>query len=202
MQNLVTFVGGLVVAFVNGWKMSLVVLSCIPLLVFAAVVQTKFIMSSSSKVGGTAALGCLPSSFARLASLRTLSRVVVWTCRGSRSGCTWFKAGSRLSFASQESSLLCRMLGGQGGALTLSAATPLAYRRAVQEDETFAQANQTASEAFTNIRTIAAFGMEGQASAARQASQPPPAPPPLPHLRNEQPQAWSTCSLALIQSHV
>lgn len=35
----------------------------------------------------------------------------------------------------------------------------------MQEDETFAQANQTASEAFTNIRTIAAFGMEGQVRA-------------------------------------
>eukprot|EP00887_Chlorella_sp_A99_P002677 scaffold6.g2677.t1 len=34
-----------------------------------------------------------------------------------------------------------------------------------KEAETFADANQTASEAFTNIRTIAAFGMEGQVSA-------------------------------------
>ena len=38
----------------------------------------------------------------------------------------------------------------------------VATHRPAQEDETFAQANQTASEAFTNIRTIAAFGMEGQ----------------------------------------
>ncbi|KAL4457545.1 hypothetical protein ABPG75_012410 [Micractinium tetrahymenae] len=80
-QNLVTFIGGLVVAFINGWKMSLVVLSCIPLIMFAAVAQTKVIMQTSSK-----------------------------------------------------------------------------------EDESFAQANQTASEAFTNIRTIAAFGMERQVS--------------------------------------
>ena len=34
----------------------------------------------------------------------------------------------------------------------------------LQEDETFAQANQTAAEAICNIRTIAAFGMEGQVS--------------------------------------
>ncbi len=38
----------------------------------------------------------------------------------------------------------------------------VACHHPAQEDETFAQANQTASEAFTNIRTIAAFGMEGQ----------------------------------------
>lgn len=36
---------------------------------------------------------------------------------------------------------------------------------ASKEEESFAQANQTASEAFTNIRTIAAFGMEGQVRA-------------------------------------
>ena len=35
-----------------------------------------------------------------------------------------------------------------------------------QEDEDFAQANQTASESFGNIRTIAAFGMEGQVGGA------------------------------------
>ena len=33
---------------------------------------------------------------------------------------------------------------------------------ALQEDESFAQANQTASESLSNMRTIAAFGMEEQ----------------------------------------
>ena len=39
---------------------------------------------------------------------------------------------------------------------------PACLPACLQEDEDFAQANQTASEAFGNIRTIAAFGMEGQ----------------------------------------
>lgn len=39
-----------------------------------------------------------------------------------------------------------------------------------QEDDTFAQANQTASEALTNIKTIAAFGMEGQVRCCSRAA--------------------------------
>ena len=39
VQNLVTLFGGIVIAFINGWKMTLVVLSCIPLIMFAAVVS-------------------------------------------------------------------------------------------------------------------------------------------------------------------
>jgi len=50
-QNLVTFVGGLVVAFINGWKLSLVVLACVPLIMFSVAVQTKVMMQSASKVG-------------------------------------------------------------------------------------------------------------------------------------------------------
>jgi hypothetical protein len=38
------------VAFTNGWKMSLVVLACLPLLIFAAAVQAKYMMASGSKV--------------------------------------------------------------------------------------------------------------------------------------------------------
>ena len=38
-----------------------------------------------------------------------------------------------------------------------------------KEDESFSQANQTATEAFSNIRTIAAFSMEGQVSGALPA---------------------------------
>ena len=49
-QNLVTFGAGLVVAFINGWKMSLVVLACLPLLIFAAAIQAKYMMASGSKV--------------------------------------------------------------------------------------------------------------------------------------------------------
>ena len=49
-QNLVTFGAGLIVAFINGWKMSLVVLACLPLLIFAAAVQAKYMMASGSKV--------------------------------------------------------------------------------------------------------------------------------------------------------
>lgn len=47
-----------------------------------------------------------------------------------------------------------------GGAAYLQ--TKYMLGAADKEDETFAQANQTASEAFGNIRTIAAFSMEGK----------------------------------------
>lgn len=40
VQNGVTLGAGFVVAFVNGWKMTLVVLATLPLLIFAAYVQT------------------------------------------------------------------------------------------------------------------------------------------------------------------
>ncbi|EFN58606.1 hypothetical protein CHLNCDRAFT_34209 [Chlorella variabilis] len=80
-QNLVTLIGGLIVAFTNGWKLSLVVVACLPVMACGAYFHTKMQIQSASK-----------------------------------------------------------------------------------EDDTFAQANQTASEALTNIKTIAAFGMEGQVS--------------------------------------
>ncbi|GAB4820940.1 hypothetical protein N2152v2_007986 [Parachlorella kessleri] len=78
-QNLVTLIGGLVLAFVFGWKMTLVVIGALPLIGIAATIQTKSFISASGK-----------------------------------------------------------------------------------EDESYAQANQTAAEALSNIRTIAAFGMEHQ----------------------------------------
>lgn len=81
-QNMVTLIAGLIVAFVNGWKLSLVVVACLPVMGIGAYYQAKIQIGSASK-----------------------------------------------------------------------------------EDETFARANQTASEAFTNIKTIAAFGMEGQVAA-------------------------------------
>lgn len=42
IQNLVTFVAALVIAFTSSWKMTLVVLSVVPLLGFSSWMQIKF----------------------------------------------------------------------------------------------------------------------------------------------------------------
>lgn len=77
MQNLVTLVGGYIIAGVYSWRMMLVVTACLPLLLIAVMIQTKLILGHVNN-----------------------------------------------------------------------------------ETETFATANQTASEAFSSIRTVAAFCME------------------------------------------
>ena len=50
LQNLVTLVGGLVLAFVYGWKMTLVVIGALPLIGIAATIQTKSFISATGKV--------------------------------------------------------------------------------------------------------------------------------------------------------
>ena len=45
-----TLIGGLVIAFINGWKMSLVVVACLPLIIFGAVIQTKYTIGAADKV--------------------------------------------------------------------------------------------------------------------------------------------------------
>eukprot|EP01113_Clastostelium_recurvatum_P006565 TRINITY_DN1297_c0_g1_i1.p1 TRINITY_DN1297_c0_g1~~TRINITY_DN1297_c0_g1_i1.p1 ORF type:complete len:1417 (-),score=461.68 TRINITY_DN1297_c0_g1_i1:319-4464(-) len=42
-QTLVTLVAGLVIAFVNGWKLTLVVLGCVPFVVASGAIQMKFL---------------------------------------------------------------------------------------------------------------------------------------------------------------
>lgn len=49
-QNLVTLIGGLIVAFTNGWKLSLVVVACLPVMACGAYFHTKMQIQSASKV--------------------------------------------------------------------------------------------------------------------------------------------------------
>lgn len=142
-QNLVTFGGGIVIAFINGWKMTLVVLACLPLIMASAVIHTKVMIVSASKV-------------------RACVSVVGWA--GSARPRWWVQSSARGE--------------AWGSVKPLHAAAP-ALSHPPQEDETFAQANQTASEAFGNIRTIAAFAMEGQVRRAGCAT-PAAAPWALP----------------------
>jgi ATP-binding cassette subfamily B (MDR/TAP) protein 1 len=49
IQLIATFIGGFVVAFVKGWLLSLVMLACIPPVVFAAGAVAKLLSTISSK---------------------------------------------------------------------------------------------------------------------------------------------------------
>jgi ATP-binding cassette subfamily B (MDR/TAP) protein 1 len=49
LQLIATFIGGFVVAFVKGWLLSLVMLACIPPVVFAAGAVAKVLSTISSK---------------------------------------------------------------------------------------------------------------------------------------------------------
>lgn len=122
----VTFGGGLVVAFINGWKMTLVVVACLPVMMASAVIHFK-------------------------------ARSPGWGCAA-----LWWPAPA-VTFASPAACIHPAPLDVRSSLQVVVAATS-------EEDETFAQANQTASEAFTNIRTIAAFGMERQVRGRRAAA--------------------------------
>lgn len=138
LQNLVTFGGGLVVAFINGWKMTLVVLSCLPLIMVSAVIQTK----ARAARGGEGAHSQAYSAVRHCLHLQAP--------RASR---------SQPPLAVHPS--LCP-------ACCPAPPPQVIMASSSKEDETFASANQTASEAISNIRTIAAFGMEGQVSTCWQ----------------------------------
>jgi ABC-type bacteriocin/lantibiotic exporter with double-glycine peptidase domain len=47
---MVTLIAGLIVAFVNGWKLSLVVVACLPVMGIGAYYQAKIQIGSASKV--------------------------------------------------------------------------------------------------------------------------------------------------------
>ncbi|KAF9930602.1 Multidrug resistance protein 1 [Linnemannia zychae] len=49
LSSFTTFVAGFVIAFVRGWKLSLVLLSCVPLIGACAALMTKFTVASASK---------------------------------------------------------------------------------------------------------------------------------------------------------
>eukprot|EP01133_Synstelium_polycarpum_P000374 gene374-436_t len=52
LQNLVTIVGGLVIAMVAGWKLTLVIIACFPLVVATGKIQMKFLQGFSSEGNG------------------------------------------------------------------------------------------------------------------------------------------------------
>ncbi|ORY03697.1 ATP-binding cassette sub-family B member 5 [Basidiobolus meristosporus CBS 931.73] len=49
LQALVGLLTGVIIAFVNGWKLTLVVLACVPVLIIASVLQMKSLMGFSGK---------------------------------------------------------------------------------------------------------------------------------------------------------
>ncbi|KAF9403393.1 (ABC) transporter, partial [Podila epigama] len=49
LSSLVTFISGFVIGFVKGWKLALVLLSCVPLIGACAVMMMKFTVAQSSK---------------------------------------------------------------------------------------------------------------------------------------------------------
>lgn len=51
VQNAVTLTMGFIIAFVNGWKMTLVVLAVLPLLGFATYVQTAVMTGAAGRCG-------------------------------------------------------------------------------------------------------------------------------------------------------
>eukprot|EP01132_Coremiostelium_polycephalum_P002116 gene2116-2605_t len=48
IQNLVTVVGGLIIAFIAGWKLTLVIIACFPLVVITGKLQMKFLAGFSA----------------------------------------------------------------------------------------------------------------------------------------------------------
>ncbi|KAF2077589.1 hypothetical protein CYY_001130 [Polysphondylium violaceum] len=49
VQNVVTCVAGLVIAFISGWKLTLVILACVPVIAFAGKVEMDFFQGFSQK---------------------------------------------------------------------------------------------------------------------------------------------------------
>ncbi|KAF9092990.1 Multidrug resistance protein 1 [Mortierella sp. GBA35] len=49
LSNFTTFIAGFVIGFVRGWKLSLVLLSCVPLIGVCAALMTKFTVANASK---------------------------------------------------------------------------------------------------------------------------------------------------------
>jgi len=49
VQNIVTVVAGLVIAFISGWKLTLVILACVPVIAFAGKVEMDFFQGFSQK---------------------------------------------------------------------------------------------------------------------------------------------------------
>lgn len=49
LSSFTTFIAGFVIGFVRGWKLSLVLLSCVPLIGACAALMTKFTVASASK---------------------------------------------------------------------------------------------------------------------------------------------------------
>ncbi|KAK9759923.1 hypothetical protein K7432_016568, partial [Basidiobolus ranarum] len=72
VQNLVTFIGGFVLAFVKGWKMALVLLAALPLLAAVGALMTRFVTTNTSDgQGAYASAGGVAEEV--LSSIKTVS---------------------------------------------------------------------------------------------------------------------------------
>ncbi|KAK5581948.1 hypothetical protein RB653_003529 [Dictyostelium firmibasis] len=71
-QNIITIVAGLVIAFVSGWKLTLVVLACVPVIGFAGKVEMDFFQGFSQK-GKEAYAECGQVASEAIGGIRTVS---------------------------------------------------------------------------------------------------------------------------------
>ncbi len=131
-----TFIAGFAIAYANGWKMALVVTAGVPIIAAATIVQTKIQFGYSSQVRRS----CFVTSF--------LLFHAVLLCHAQRS----VAANSELWLLMYM--LFCARC--NPGYLVVLMCLVHAF---LQESSAFALANHTAAESFSNIRTIAAFGM-------------------------------------------
>jgi ABC-type multidrug transport system fused ATPase/permease subunit len=130
-----------IVAFINGWRMTLVVTACVPVLATTAWLQTSIMLA--------AFMGC-----ARLQLQPFLHLKLYASIRSSASPMSWLDLPACIA----RPLALCSA----GNAPIIPAPYTSWTTHCFRESESFALANQTATEAFTNIRTIAAFGMESK----------------------------------------
>ncbi|KAN0050692.1 hypothetical protein ACTA71_003837 [Dictyostelium dimigraforme] len=72
IQNIITIVAGLVIAFVSGWKLTLVVLACVPVIGFAGKVEMDFFQGFSQK-GKEAYAECGQVASEAIGGIRTVS---------------------------------------------------------------------------------------------------------------------------------
>ncbi|KAM9973614.1 hypothetical protein ACTFIW_010724 [Dictyostelium discoideum] len=72
IQNIVTIVAGLVIAFISGWKLTLVVLACVPVIGFAGKVEMDFFQGFSQK-GKEAYAECGQVASEAIGGIRTVS---------------------------------------------------------------------------------------------------------------------------------
>jgi ABC-type multidrug transport system fused ATPase/permease subunit len=84
----VTLIGGLIVAFTNGWKLSLVVVACLPVIAVGAYFQTKMQINIAGKVRGAHGAWCGEKA-ARVGCMVGSAAAVVPLSSGRPAGAGW-----------------------------------------------------------------------------------------------------------------